>query len=133
MKAPTSKLRFSNATNLLDYGFSNFEYKELAKKDETLKSIKTDKGIRPSVDVVCENDCGTLISKGNDINIEQNIILPESLAAPILKDSVVGKIEFSLNGDIISECNLIAKDNIEKIGVISMEKFVIENWFELLR
>ena len=39
MKAPSSKIRFSNAASLLDYGFSNFEYKELAKKDEKIVAI----------------------------------------------------------------------------------------------
>ena len=32
MRAETSKIRFSEASKLLNYGFSNFEYKELAKK-----------------------------------------------------------------------------------------------------
>lgn len=133
MKAPSSKIRFSNASSLLDYGFANFEYKELAKKDETIKSIKVDKGVLPNIDVVPENDCGTLISKGNDINIEQNVIVSDNISAPISKDNVVGKLEFRLNGDVISECNLIAKDSVDKIGIISMEKLIVGNWLELLR
>lgn len=133
MKAPSSKLRFSNASSLLDYGFANFEYKELAKKDETIKSIKISKGVLPSVDAVCESDCGTLISKGDDINIEQNISLNEDISAPIFKGDVVGKAQFCLNGDVVAECNLISNSDVGKIDFVSMEKLVIGDWFELLR
>ena len=133
MKAPSSKLRFSNAANLLDYGFANFEYKELAKKDESVKSIKISKGISPTVEAVCESDCGTLISKGNDINIEQNISLSENLSAPISKGDIIGKVQFCLNGEVVSECNLISNSSVEKIDFVSMEKLVVGDWFELLR
>lgn len=133
MKAPSSKLRFSNATSLLDYGFANFEYKELAKKDESVKSIKISKGISPTVEAVCESDCGTLISKGNDINIEQNISLSENLSAPISKGDIIGKVQFCLNGEVVSECNLISNSSVDKIDFVSMEKLVVGDWVELLR
>ena len=133
MKAPSSKIRFSNASNLLDYGFANFEYKELANKDETIKSINVDKGVFPSVDVISESDCGALISKGNDINIEQNIVIPNNVSSPISKGDVIGKLEFRLNGDIISETNLVAKNDVDKIGIFSMEKLIVSDWLELLR
>lgn len=133
MKAPSSKIRFSTASSLLDYGFSNFEYKELAKKNETIKSIKVNKGILPSVDAIPEIDCGTLISKGNDINIEQNISIDENISAPISKGDIIGKISYSLNGNIISECNLIANNSVNKMGIVSMEKLVVKDWLNLLR
>lgn len=133
MKAPSSKVRFSNASSLLDYGFTNFEYKELAKKNEPIKSIKVDKGVLPTVDIIPENDCGTLIAKGNDINIEQNIVISDNISAPISQGEIIGKLEYRLNGDIISETNLVAKDGIDKIGFFSMEKLIVGDWFELLR
>ena len=133
MKAPSSKVRFSNASSLLDYGFTNFEYKELAKKNEPIKSIKVDKGVLPTVEVIPENDCGTLIAKGNDINIEQNIVISDNISAPISQGEIIGKLEFRLNGDIVSETNLVAKDGIDKIGFFSMEKLVVGNWFVILR
>ena len=133
MKAPSSKIRFSNAASLLDYGFSNFEYKELAKKDEIVKSLRVDKGVLPNVDAVSENDCGTLISKGNDINIEQNVLISNEILAPISKGDVIGKLEFRLNGEVVSEVNLVAKNDVGKMGIVSMEKLVVGNWLELLR
>lgn len=45
MRGETSDIRFSEAQKLLDYGFSNFEYIELSKKDDIIKTINVDKGI----------------------------------------------------------------------------------------
>ncbi len=138
MKAPSSKIRFSTASTLLDYGFSNFEYKNLANKNQTVKSLNVSKGILPQVEAVAENDCGAILTKGSDINIEQNISIsentgPDGISAPVLKNQVIGKISFYLNGDLISECNLIAKDEVQKIGILSMEKLIVGNWFKVLR
>ena len=133
MKAPTSDLRFKNASSLLDYGFSNFEYKKMINKNDVVKSVKVSKGITPIVNAISENDCGTLISKGNDINIEQNISIQDTISAPIFKGQTIGKITYSLNGNVISECNLIASDNVDKINLFSMCKLILNNWFNLLR
>lgn len=133
MKAPSSSIRFKNASSLLDYGFSNFEYKKMISKNDTVKSIKVPKGFSPTVNVVAENDCGTLISKGNDINIEQNISIENSISAPIYKGQTIGKITYTLNGNVISESNLIAGNTVDKMNLFSMDKFIIKNWFNLLR
>ena len=133
MKAPTSELRFKNSSNLLDYGFSNFEYKKMVSKNDIIKNVKVSKGISPSVNAIAESDCGTLISKGNDVNIEQNISIDDTISAPISEGQNIGKITYTLNGDTISECNLTASNDVAKIGLFSMNKFIIGNWLSLLR
>ena len=55
MKAPSSTVRFQNAATLLDYGFSNFEYKSLITANEVVKSVKINKGIIGTVDAMAEN------------------------------------------------------------------------------
>ena len=46
MKAPSSKIRFENATKLLDYGFNTFSYKEFGKKGDVVKTVSVNKGIK---------------------------------------------------------------------------------------
>ena len=83
MKAPSTKVRFAEAKKLLDYGFNNFSFKQFGKKDEVIKSVTVDKGISNSVEAVLKDDCGTLIEKGNDKNIEQTLNLEDNFSAPI--------------------------------------------------
>ena len=133
MKSPTSAKRFKCASNLLDYGFANFEYKKLILKDDVIKSVKVSKGVVSETNVIAESICGTLLTKGNDFNIEQNIEIPDTISAPIKKGEFLGKITYVLDGEKVGECNLVVNEDIDKIGFLSMEKFVLNKWFTLLR
>ena len=133
MKAPTSAKRFKSASSLLDFGFANYEYKKMISKDDVIKNVKVSKGVVPKTNVVSESDCGTLITKENDFNIEQNIEMPDIIQAPVKKGDSVGKVIYRLNDEIIGECNIIAMEDIEKIGFFNMERYVLNKWFNVLR
>lgn len=97
MKAPSTKVRFSEAQKLLDYGFNTFSFKQFGKKGDTVKNISVNKGVSSNIDVIYEQNAGTLIEKGNDKNIEQNLSLQENISAPITAGQKLGEVTFSLN------------------------------------
>ena len=133
MKAPTTKIRFSEAQKLLDYGFSNYQYKDLASKGTVLKEADVTKGVTSKVDLVIENDVGILVKKGEDKNIEQTINIEENLSAPIYENQKVGEVIYTLNGTEVGRTNIIAAKSIEKKTFFSISAFVYENWFSMLR
>lgn len=83
MKAPSTKVRFEEATKLLDYGFNTFSFKQFGKKGDVVKSICVNKGVASTVDVVLQDNAGTLIEKGKEKDIEQNLKLDETILAPV--------------------------------------------------
>ena len=97
MKAPSTKVRFMEAQKLLDYGFNTFSFKEFGKKGDIVKNILVNKGIVSNVDAIYEQNAGTLIEKGNDKNIEQNLTLEENISAPISAGQKLGEVTFTLN------------------------------------
>lgn len=131
MKAPTSKIRFAEATKLLDYGFSNYEFKEFGKRDDTVKEINVDKGVRSKIPAVFENDSGVLLKKGNSSEVSQNISIDDTVVAPIIKGQKLGEVSYMLNGETLATINLIAGKSVEKISLPSMMKSVYGNWFTL--
>ena len=133
MKAPTSIKRFKCASSLLNFGFANFEYKKMVSKDDIIKNVKVSKGVILETNLIAENDCGTLIKKGNDFNIEQIIEIPDTIQAPVRKGDIIGKINYVIDGENIGKCNLVANENIDKIIFFSMEKYVLNKWFNVLR
>ncbi|MBR0428070.1 MAG: D-alanyl-D-alanine carboxypeptidase [Clostridia bacterium] len=133
MKAPTSAKRFKNASNLLDFGFANFEYKKMISKGDVVKNIKVEKGVVSEVKTIAKQDLGTLITKGNDFNIEQNIEMPDVVQAPIKKGDIIGKLTYILDGEDIGECNLVCDEDVNKINFFNMEQYVLDKWFTLLR
>ena len=133
MKAPSTKIRFSEAKKLLDYGFSNYEYKSLAKKDTTIKEVAISKGIKENLELVLEEDSGVLIKKGQSKNIEQSIRIDENIVAPVYERQKLGEVIFNLDGKEIGKTNIIAKESIDKKTFSNILSYVYKKWFCLLR
>ena len=133
MKAPSTKVRFAEASKLLDYGFNNFSFKSFGNKNDVIKTISVNKGIKNSVDAILEDDAGTLIEKGKESQISQEVTISDNISAPIKKGEKIGEVTFSLNGNILSSVNLVASSNVPQITIFSMCKRVIYSWIDLLR
>lgn len=133
MKAPTTKVRFAEATKLLDYGFSNYSYKEFGKTGDTVKTLTVNKGIVSSVDVILESSCGALLKKGEDKNLVQNISLEDSIVAPVVKGQKLGEISYSINGEVVGSSNIVAANDVNKIGLWNMTTFLYKSWYRLIR
>ncbi len=133
MKAPSTKVRFEEAKKLLDYGFNNFSFQQFGKKGDTVENISINKGVVSNVDCILKENAGTLIKKGNEKNIEQTLTLEENISAPILEGQKVGEMSFSLDGEILSSVDIVAKNSVEKINLFTMSKKIYYSWVDLLR
>ena len=133
MKAPTTKIRFSEATKLLNYGFSNFEIKNFGKKGDIIQTVKVDKGIENELNLILKDDANVLIKKGDNGNIEQVITISENITAPINKNDILGKIEYKINEETILEINLIAEKDIAKNTIWNITQNLYVKWFNLMR
>ena len=133
MKAPTSALRFSNASTLLDYGFANYSYKSFGSQGEIVKNIEVSKGISTNVNVVYETSPSFLVKKGEESNITYEISLNDSIQAPIQKNQQLGIITYSLNGSNIGSVNLVAESSVNKIDFSNISKYLFSKWFNLLK
>ena len=94
MKAPTSKIRFSEAEKLLDYGFNNYTYKQFANEGDVLKKVFVQKGVEQEINAVFEENCGALINKGQDFAIKSlfyryNLMLPRKIRKVNIKKTTV--------------------------------------------
>lgn len=133
MKAPSTKVRFAEAQKLLDYGFNTFSFKQFGKKEEVVKSISVNKGVRSSVEAILSENAGTLIEKGKDKNIEQILTLDDNVSAPITAGQKLGEVSFQLDGNILSTVDIVSKDNVDKLNLFTMCKKVVYSWIDLLR
>lgn len=131
MKAPTTKDRFAEATKLLDYGFANYNYKVLGKANDVVKDVSVSKGVSSSVSAVLEYDSGTLLSKGADTNIVQNINVPDTVSAPIKKGDKLGEVVYTLNDETISTIDVIANEDVDKIDFFNMTKHIFNRWLNM--
>lgn len=133
LKAPTPAIRFSNAQKLLDYGFSNYSVTSFGKKGDVIKSVIIKKGTSSSIDAILENDADILTSNGSNNDITQEIKLDDTINAPVLENQKIGKVEFSVNGNIVSTVNLVSSRDVDKLSFVTITKLVLNKWFNLLR
>ena len=131
MKAPSTKIRFSEAQKLLDYGFSKFTFKSFGNKGDFVKTINVKKGTVDHVDVILENNSGALIEKGKESQVTQSINLPDSVSAKIISGQKLGEMSFSLDGKTLGTVNLIAKNDVSDLNLFTMAKRVIYSWIDL--
>ena len=111
--AESGKQRFKDAATLLDYGFANFESRELSLSD-SLEPLAVDGGMSDSVEVECGDKAVLTVPKGEGEGIEQLVDMPESLPAPVHKGDVVGRLSFNLNGEEAASFDITASEDVEK-------------------
>ena len=133
MKAPSTKVRFSEATKLFDYGFANCSCKSFGKKDDIITNVKVNKGIQNNINLILEKDANIILNKGTDSNIEQNVTINDNISAPIKKGDCLGKVTYTLNGNQLSEVNLLAESNVEKNTIWNLTTSLYIKWFNMLR
>ena len=89
MKAPSTKVRFAEAQKLLDYGFSKFSFKSFGNKNDVIQSVTVNKGVNKNIDIILENNAGTLIEKGKESQVSQSIEINNNIEAPIKQGDVL--------------------------------------------
>ena len=133
MKAPTTKIRFSEATKLLDYGFANYTSKSFGNKGDVIQTVDVNKGVETQVNAVLEDDACVLIKKGDTGNITQNVIINENISAPIKQGDVLGTIEYKSGEEIILERDLLAETDIAKTTLWNITTKLYQKWFNMCR
>ena len=76
---------------------------------------------------------GILVKKSESTDVTQEIVLNENIIAPINKGDILGTTHFYLNNELLDSVNLIAKNDVKKLSIISMYSYVTAKWFNLLR
>ena len=113
MGAESSDMRNACATKLLDFGFANYSIYKNAGKD--LGNIKIIGGEKDVVNIKFDS-FQMLLNKGNEKKISYDIVLNDSIKAPINIGDEVGKINYILDNEIIGYSSVYSTEKINKIS-----------------
>lgn len=113
MGASTRDSRNAIAKKLFDLGFAGYAYESFpAVEPEPVRVLG---GTRDSVSV--RYDGYELVSEKKDAGRMQiTAELPESVSAPIRKGDTVGRVVYTLDGEVIHESAIYALEDVERIG-----------------
>ena len=119
MGAESRDIRNAAATSLLDWGFSNYGIYSSEAGEST--PIRVTGGVK--------NLCGVkfgafscVLPKEKISLVEQSILLPEAISAPISVGDALGEVVFKIGDNEIGRIPAVASETVEKI-----------NFFEILK
>ncbi len=114
LASPNSKERFKSVSNMLDYGFDNYFTVGNEEENKKVSEVKVKKGKKDSVGAVVKNGYRAVIKKQDKEKINKQVSIQECVTAPIKKDAELGKITYTLEGEIIGETTVVAEEDVPK-------------------
>ncbi|SEU32204.1 D-alanyl-D-alanine carboxypeptidase family protein [Paenibacillus sp. NFR01] len=132
MGANSEAHRFTETKKVLDFGFNNFEVKQVVAPKAVIagnETVPVDKGKRDDVSVVTDDGVTFIVPKGTvspQINTTVTVNDASTLVAPIAAGTKVGQVKYSYKVEGIPQVqektvNLITSEEAPKAG-----------WFKLL-
>ncbi|MDH6374827.1 D-alanyl-D-alanine carboxypeptidase (penicillin-binding protein 5/6) [Paenibacillus sp. PastF-3] len=140
MGANTEPHRFTETKKVLDFGFNNFEIKQVVAPKAVLagnETVPVLKGKNKKVSVVTDEAVSFIVPKGTtspQIKTTVEINDPATLVAPIEQSAKVGKVTYSYQVEGMSDVqqktvNLITAEEAEKAGWFSLFLRAIGDFF----
>ena len=133
MNAPTTKIRFAEAKQLLDYGFTNYSSYQLSNQNDIVKNITINHGVEKNINAISSSSKNIMLQKGQESKITQEINIPDTLDAPISQGEKIGEINYYMEGEKIGSVDIVSDKTIKKISFVNMSSYLLKQWFSLLR
>ena len=131
MDAPDYKIRFSEAQQLLNYGFANCS----AYRDDhppVLLPMAIKDGKTESVELMYDGQFSYVALRGENLeNIHSKLQLDESLSPPFEAGTKAGRLIYYLDDMEIGEVPVVTKEGIQKAGFSDYLEKVYRNFMSI--
>ena len=115
MGAESRDIRNEEAKKLLDYGFANYGlFKE---EGESLAPLRVTAGRKDTLSL-CSKGISLALPKEKLALVKKEVLLPEAISAPVLKGDVIGKIRYTVDGELVGESDVLAGETVEEMSFL---------------
>ena len=122
--SPSTKDRFADAAQLLDYGFANWAM--TAPETPSLEPVPVTNGMQNSVAPEAPAGKSILVPKGKENDVVSQVTLAETLEAPVEKGQIIGKITYKLGDETLQETDIRAKTAVSQITFFSVFRILLK-------
>lgn len=120
MGANSDKTRASQSQKLLSYGFRYFNTKTIYAVGDIIKeNAKVWYGEDEFLNLTISDDVTLTLARGAEKKLEANIVMDEQLKTPIVTGQELGRLQVSLEGEIVVDIPLVAAADVEQSGLFS--------------
>ncbi len=124
----TSKDRFNEAAELINYGFANYQNNSVVKTGDILGNVSINGAVEKNANGVALDEFKICVKNDGTDKIETRIELQENVTAPVKQGQELGKVIISLNGVDLGSVILVSQNEHLKAGFIDKIKGIISNW-----
>lgn len=118
--AKSDDSRARESQKLFSYGFRHFETKKIYSAGELIKeNAALWYGEEDFLNLTVENDITLTYPKGEKKNLSAQITVDNEISAPITAGQVLGSLEVTLDGKIMTQVSLVAEKDIAEAGFFS--------------
>ena len=120
MGEPTSAVRNSETTKMLDYGFNTYQIDTILPKSKVLSTKKVSGGKDKLVNIVPMEDVNIMNTKvGTKRNVTYEFDI-DDVSAPVKKGDVVGKINVIEDGKTIMKIDATVDKNVDRASIVTI-------------
>lgn len=128
--SPTSAERFSAARGLLDYGFANYLRAPIPSLDP-LTPVKVLHGVSSEIEVLPVPPESIIVKSGEQVKIAQKVELAPEVEAPVESGQKLGKVTVTVNGEPVTEYDLVAADAVERMNFLKALEILCKSLFTI--
>lgn len=118
LASPEKHGNFRDVMQLFNYGFAKYTYKSFFSRGSVCGIVKIGKGVTDQVEVVAEDDVGSIMVKGEEKKITSEKRLPAYIDAPVVRGQKLGEMRVYREGNLVKEVNLIAAADVPRAGLM---------------
>lgn len=120
--------KWIDTKNILNYGFENFSNVDIVKSGDFTGNVPVTMSKSEFISTeMCEN-LSLPLNDNEKESIMINILLPDSIEAPIKKDTIIGKAEIIINGKKEKEINIKTSENAQRNDIYNSSKKILDIW-----
>ena len=115
----TKNDRSRESAKLLTWGLTNFDLVEIAKANIPIDELDVWLGKKATVKTYLKNDIYKTVPKSRKKLLKVSLNYKGPIQAPIIKDTLLGKLKLTYDGDLIEEYDLLAHEDVKRLNVFS--------------
>lgn len=120
MGEPTSSIRNSEVSTLLDYGYNLYQKDTYITTEEIIDTVPVEKGKEEFANIVVLNDVGTINKKGHKMGEVTYELDLKKIKAPVKKGDIVGNLTIKEDGKVVNNVDVTVDKSIDKAGLFTI-------------
>lgn len=124
--AENEDISLKKAKELINLGFNGFHMTATMFPDEMLMPIKVKNGVEVAVEIQIANQSNLIVPK-NITELNNIVILPDFLTAPVQKGQLIGSVGFYSGDTLVCETNIVTKDSVDALSFAYSFRKILSN------